>query len=126
MEKPSNYFCKNLQYLRKEKRLRQHEMQTKLGFSRTTWSNYEKGKTSPSLDGLVKISRFFGITIDELVAEDMEQKFENRKYKPYPSYNNRVSVVEESNGAWEYISSRLDKLELDVDHLKAVLEDQHS
>lgn len=125
MENPSNYFCKNLQYLRKEKRLRQHEMQNRLGFSRTTWSNYEKGKTSPSLDGLIKISRFFGITIDELVAEDMEQKFENRKYKPYP-YNNQLSVVQEDNGAWEYVNNRLEKLELDVDHLKAALEDQHS
>jgi hypothetical protein len=34
--------------------------------------------------------------------------------------------VQEGNGAWEYVNSRLDKLELDVDHLKAAVEDQHS
>jgi len=118
MEKPSNFFCQNLQYLRREKRLRQYEMQHSLGFSRTTWSNYEQGKTSPSLDGLVKISRFFGITIDELVAEDIEQKFENRKYKPYPMNNSRPYLVEDGDSSWEYVISRLDKLELDVEHLK--------
>jgi transcriptional regulator with XRE-family HTH domain len=120
MENLSNFFCKNLKYLRKEKRLRQYEMNDKLGFSRTTWSNYEKGKTRPSMEGLVKISRFFGITIDELIAEDVKVKFENRKHKPY-AFNDRLSVVEEGNGAWEYLNNRLDKLENDVDQLKSAL-----
>ena len=120
MEISSNFFCKNLVYLRREKRLRQHEMHDVLGFSRTTWSNYEKGKTAPSLDGLIKIARFFGISIDELVAEDVEQKFENRKYKPYV-LSDKLSLVEENNAPWENINNRLDKLENEVDQLKSTL-----
>ena len=119
MEQPVNFFGKNLQFLRKEKKMKQHDMQYSLGFTRTTWSNYEKGKTVPPLDGLIRISKFFGVSLDELIAQDIEYKFESRKYKPYP-ITETVSMVEESNtGALNYIKNRLDKLESDLDVIRA-------
>lgn len=88
-----------------------------LGFSRTTWSNYEQCRTAPSLDGLIKISRFFGVNLDELIAEDIEQKFENRKYKRY-GYNDSSSIVEESQDEFAYLRSRLDRLETEMVMMK--------
>lgn len=122
MEQSLNYFGKNLQYLRKEKKLRQHQMLENLGFSRTTWSNYEQCRTSPSLDGLIKISRFFGVSLDELIAEDIEQKFDNRRYKRY-GYNDSSSIVEESQDGLEYLRSRLDKLETEMDLMRHAREE---
>lgn len=118
MEQSLNFFGKNLQFLRKEKKLRQHEMYDNLGFSRTTWSNYEQCRTAPSLDGLIRISRFFGVTLDELIAEDIEQKFDGRKYRPY-GYNDTLSLVEEPNTGLDYLKNRLDRLENEVGIIKS-------
>ena len=122
MEQSLNFFGKNLQFLRKEKKLRQHQMYDSLGFSRTTWSNYEQCRTAPSLDGLIRISRFFGVTLDELIAEDIELKFEGRKYKKY-AYNETLSLVEESNTGLDYIKNRLDRLETEVGIIKSSREE---
>jgi transcriptional regulator with XRE-family HTH domain len=118
MDQSLNFFGKNLQFLRKEKKLRQHEMYDSLGFSRTTWSNYEQCRTAPSLDGLIRISRFFGVTLDELIAEDVEQKFEGRKYKKY-AYSDSITLVEEPNTAGlDYLKTRLERLENEIGMIK--------
>ncbi|WP_276479698.1 helix-turn-helix domain-containing protein [Paraflavitalea pollutisoli] len=117
MEQSLNCFGRNLQFLRKEKKLKQHQMHENLGFSRTTWSNYEQCRTSPSLDGLIKISKFFGVSLDELIAEDIEQKRDNRRYKRY-GYNDSSSIVEECPDGFEYLKSRIDRLESEIQLLK--------
>jgi transcriptional regulator with XRE-family HTH domain len=118
MDQSLNFFGKNLQFLRKEKKLRQHEMYDSLGFPRTTWSNYEQCRTAPSLDGLIRISRFFGVTLDELIAEDVEQKFEGRKYKKY-AYSDSITLVEEPNTAGlDYLKTRLERLENEIGMIK--------
>ncbi|MBO9566924.1 MAG: helix-turn-helix transcriptional regulator [Niastella sp.] len=118
MDQSLNFFGKNLQFLRKEKKLRQHEMYDSLGFSRTTWSNYEQCRTAPSLDGLIRISRFFGVTLDELIAEDVELKFEGRKYKKY-AYSDSITLVEEPNTAGlDYLKIRLERLENEIGMIK--------
>ncbi len=93
-----------------------------LGFSRTTWSNYEQCRTAPSLDGLIRISRFFGVSLDELIAEDIELKFEGRKYKKY-AYNETLSLVEEPNTGLDYIKNRLDRLETRMSIIKSSREE---
>ena len=72
-----NTFGNNLKSLRKQKDLRQDEIKSLLGFSRTTWSNYELGLSEPSLAGLVKISKFFGVTLDDLLTADLGSGDEN-------------------------------------------------
>jgi transcriptional regulator with XRE-family HTH domain len=47
-------------------------MLEEVGIGRTTWSNYENALTEPSIDGLVTISRFFGVTLDGLILNDLE------------------------------------------------------
>ncbi|MBS1642372.1 MAG: helix-turn-helix transcriptional regulator [Bacteroidetes bacterium] len=66
------YLGKNLLYLRKLRKLQQSEMPENIGISRATWSDYENGRTEPNLETVVKISEFFGISLDTLIITDIE------------------------------------------------------
>jgi transcriptional regulator with XRE-family HTH domain len=69
-----NNIAKNLRYLRKKRGLKQADIRSKLNVTRSTWSNYENGITSPAINDLIKFSRFFGITLDELILHDLNLK----------------------------------------------------
>ena len=61
-------FSEKLQALRKEKGLTQEELAEALYVSRTAISKWESGRGYPSIDSLKEISKFFSITIDELLS----------------------------------------------------------
>ena len=63
-------FCEKLQALRKQKGLTQEELAEILFVSRTAISKWESGRGYPSIDSLKAVSKFFGITIDELLSGD--------------------------------------------------------
>ena len=63
-------FNEKLQLLRKQKGLTQEELAEILYVSRTAVSKWESGRGYPNIDSLKAISRFFGITIDELLSGD--------------------------------------------------------
>ena len=61
-------FCEKLQELRKNKGLTQEELAEALFVSRTAISKWESGRGYPSIDSLKELSRFFSVTIDELIC----------------------------------------------------------
>ena len=61
-------FHEKLQELRKQKNLTQEELSEILFVSRTAISKWESGRGYPSIDSLKAIAKFFGVTIDELLA----------------------------------------------------------
>ena len=63
-------FNKKLQELRKQNGLTQEELAEHLFVSRTAVSKWESGRGYPNLDSLKEISRFFGISIDDLLSGD--------------------------------------------------------
>ena len=63
-------FNEKLQELRKHKGLTQEELAESLYVSRTAISKWESGRGYPNIDSLKEISRFFDITIDELLSGD--------------------------------------------------------
>lgn len=65
--------AKNISFLRKKNNLKQSEMLTLFGVKPTTWSDYERGKTTPSIDLLFSISEYFGVEIRELVKTDLQK-----------------------------------------------------
>ena len=79
-------FNEKLQELRKSKGLTQEELAEKLFVSRAAISKWESGRGYPSIDSLKEISRYFSVTIDELigpeeiisVAEEEKQAFAGR------------------------------------------------
>lgn len=57
-----------LQELRKEKGLTQEELAEALFVSRTAISKWESGRGVPNIESLKAISKFFSVSIDELLS----------------------------------------------------------
>lgn len=56
--------------MRKNKNLSQEQLAETLNVSRQTISNWENGRFYPDIDALVKISKYFNIALDDLLASD--------------------------------------------------------
>ena len=63
-------FNEKLQELRKGRGMTQEELAEALFVSRTAVSKWESGRGYPSIDSLKEISRFFSVTIDELICSE--------------------------------------------------------
>ena len=63
-------FNEKLQELRKQKNLTQEELAQKLFVSRTAVSKWESGRGYPNIESLKAISKFFCVTVDELLSGD--------------------------------------------------------
>ena len=67
------FFAKNILFLRKHKGWKQAEIQANINISRATWSNYENDSTEPDFEKLIRIAKFFGIQIDDLLTVDLSK-----------------------------------------------------
>ena len=63
-------FNEKLQELRKNKGLTQEELAEALFVSRAAISKWESGRGYPNLDSLKEISRYFSVTIDDLICSE--------------------------------------------------------
>ena len=63
-------FNEKLQELRKQKGLTQEELAEALYVSRTAISKWESGRGYPNIDSLKAISKYFSISLDELLSGD--------------------------------------------------------
>ena len=63
-------FNEKLQELRKSRSLTQEELAEALFVSRTAISKWESGRGYPSLDSLKEMSRFFSVSIDDLICTE--------------------------------------------------------
>ncbi len=61
-------FNEKLQELRKQKNLTQEQLAEQLYVSRTAISKWESGRGYPSIDSLKELSRFFSVSLDELLS----------------------------------------------------------
>lgn len=61
-------FNEKLQELRKSRGLTQEELAEALFVSRTAVSKWESGRGYPSIDSLKEISKYFSVSIDELLT----------------------------------------------------------
>ncbi len=64
-------FNEKLIKLRKAAGFSQEELGNKLNVARQTVSKWELGETTPEMDKLEELSNIFGISIDELVKDDV-------------------------------------------------------
>ncbi len=63
-------FNEKLQELRKSRGLTQEELAKELFVSRTAVSKWESGRGYPNIESLKEISRYFSVSIDELICPD--------------------------------------------------------
>ncbi|MBQ8997278.1 MAG: helix-turn-helix domain-containing protein [Clostridium sp.] len=63
----NNFFSNNIKSLRVDNDLTQQEIADALGITRSRYSNYENGINEPSLDILIRLSKLFNCSIDDLL-----------------------------------------------------------
>ena len=79
-------FSKKLQELRKNRGVTQEELAEAIFVTRTAVSKWESGRGYPSIDSLKALSRYFSVTVDELIrteeimlaAEDDKKDYRDR------------------------------------------------
>ena len=75
-------FRKNLEYLRKGKKLSQEELANKLNVSRQSVSKWESGGAYPETEKMLSMCNIFNCSLDQLMNDDIAEieKSEARKY----------------------------------------------
>lgn len=66
-----HYFMEILIYhIRKEKRVQMRALAKKTGISKSSLYDYERGRTSPTLEAMEKIAKGLGVKVVDLFKED--------------------------------------------------------
>ncbi len=73
-----------LKSFREAAKLTQAELAEKIGVSRQTIIRYENGTHSPKSNELLKMSKLFNCSIDELLNNDVKPTVKKRKPKTAP------------------------------------------
>ena len=103
------FFGNNLRVLRTRNGHTQEDMERLLGISKNTWSNYENSKSEPSIEGLQQISNFFGVTLDQLILQNLDDNDKHVPKRPRPyAKNNKSGKVNESE--IKYLKKEFKKL----------------
>jgi transcriptional regulator with XRE-family HTH domain len=72
------YFSSNFKFLRNRKKRSQEEVALGLGIKRSSINNYENEYALPGIDMLPSISKYFGISIDYLLNEELSAMSESK------------------------------------------------
>lgn len=68
----SNFLSKNLRFLREQAGLSQSDFNA-VGIKKATFSNYENGNTEPKIDVLIKLSKFLGVQLGDMLSKDLSK-----------------------------------------------------
>jgi transcriptional regulator with XRE-family HTH domain len=103
MKENITHFTRNIIFLRNRINLSRKEVAEKIGIKYTTYTRYENGRAEPSMTTLLDISKFFKVSIDQL----MKHKFWEvpLEFAPGDSHDD-VSVMESKI---EYLQKKLDE-----------------
>ncbi len=63
----------NIRRLRQERGLRQEELGRRVGASKQSVSNWENGNIAPSIDLLIRLADFFGVSTDYLLGRQNQR-----------------------------------------------------
>jgi transcriptional regulator with XRE-family HTH domain len=97
--------AQNLRYLRKNKKFSQQELSDTLVIPRTTLGDYERGKTEPNIETLIRFSTFFEIDLDRLLTSNLALQ----NYEIIKNGNFRVlaiSVDQKNEGNIELVDTK--------------------
>lgn len=71
MDSLTNHLATNLRYLRRQRKLSQEELAQQLGLNRGNIASYENGSAEPKLCNLLKIAKYFEISLLDLTQHDL-------------------------------------------------------
>lgn len=104
-----NYMALNntaLKELRKEKKLTQTELASKLDISQKSYSNWESGKAEPTLDNIIKLANILDTTTDFLLGRtNIDFGNDSKVYEEYKkllSQNKKEEIKERYDHSFEF------------------------
>ncbi len=65
------YLAQNLKYLREQRGMSQRECAEIFGLSGSAVTMWEKDQRKPDIEMLVRLSKYFGVTLDDLILKDL-------------------------------------------------------
>jgi transcriptional regulator with XRE-family HTH domain len=68
----ANYIAENLSFLRRHNDLSQEKMAEILEIKRSSLSAYELGKAEPSIEVILNYSKYFNLSLDDLVSKPLK------------------------------------------------------
>lgn len=84
------YLAQNLKYLRTKAGKQQKELALILNVSKATMAKYESGMVEPNIETVVRITQYFGVTLDEIVLKDLRP--------PVPRYAENILYLRKKCG----------------------------
>jgi transcriptional regulator with XRE-family HTH domain len=88
-------FPERLEMLLKERHITAKQLQERLGLGSTTITDWKRGKSSPSPETLIGISRELGVSIDFLLTGEQKELPVEGQLKAYNALDEEVSLSEE-------------------------------
>ena len=71
----------NIKFLRKKAGKTQDGLSSDVKIGRTTIANYEAGISEPNIDTLITLSKYFGVSLDDMMSKNMEELQSEEKSK---------------------------------------------
>ncbi|MTG97229.1 MULTISPECIES: XRE family transcriptional regulator [Myroides] len=68
-----SFLADNIRYLRAQKSMSQQKVADELVITRARYSKYEEGASEPPLEVLLRISRFFHVSVDLMISVDLRK-----------------------------------------------------
>lgn len=73
-------YIKNVKFLRKKHEMTQSDMAELLGFrGKSSLCAVETGKVGMSIDNFVKLADYFGVTLDQMVKQDLSKECDSHE-----------------------------------------------
>ena len=71
------HLAQNIKYLRGQRKMKQNDLAEIIGVGQPTVGNWEAGRREPKLNMLIHIADHFGVTLDQLVKQDLSKEDRN-------------------------------------------------
>lgn len=65
----------NLKILRKQEKKSQDDLAKVINVARSTYNGYELGTSEPTIETLIKLADYYGVTLDYLVGRQFNNEF---------------------------------------------------
>lgn len=88
-----NILSQNLIFLRKHHKLTQGELAEKINYSDKTISKWENGDALPDVETLYLIAKFYNVTIDALLSEELQKTVTTKKSKTSKQHVNKIIIT---------------------------------
>lgn len=74
----SNYFAKNLKYIRENKKISKNKLGELVGVNQTTIGRWESEEIKPSIDNVEEVAKALNVELPDLLIKDLQ--FDNAEY----------------------------------------------